>query len=54
MVIADFSSFYNMLIVVAENTDSYETYNILRFYDFPVNVEEDNILKQIVKKEMGF
>lgn len=50
----DFSSFYVLLIVLPESTECYETTNILKYFDFPVNVEEDNILKQIVKHEMGF
>lgn len=54
MIVAEFSSFYSLLIVIPEQTDSYETLHILRYFDFPVNVEEDNILKPIVKKEMGF
>ncbi len=54
MVVANFSSFYSMLIVVPEQTESYETVHVLRYYDFPVNVEEDNIVKPLVKKEMGF
>ena len=51
---ADFSSFYVLLVVVPEETDSYETVNILNYFGFPFNSEEDNILKPAVKKEMGF
>lgn len=54
MIVAEFSSFYSLLIVIPEQTESYETLHILRYFDFPINVEEDNILKPIVKKEMGF
>ncbi|CDW79426.1 UNKNOWN [Stylonychia lemnae] len=54
MVVAEFSSFYCLLIVVPESIECYETAHILRYYDFPINIEEDNILKQEVKKEMGF
>ena len=50
----DFSSFYVLMIVVPEMTECYETMHILKYYNFPVNVEEDNILKQVVKQEMGF
>jgi hypothetical protein len=50
----NFGSFYCLLIVVPENTESYETMHILRYYDFPINVEEDNVLRQLTKKEMGF
>jgi hypothetical protein len=28
--------------------------NILNYFGFPCNVEEDNLCRQIVKKEMGF
>ena len=41
----NFGSFYCLLVVVPENTESYETMHILRYYDFPINVEEDNILR---------
>ena len=54
MVVADFSSFYCLLIVVPEQTESYETLHVLSYYDFPIKVDEDNILKPVIKKEMGF
>lgn len=54
MVVADFSSFYSLLIVVPEVTECYETMNILKYYDFPINIDEDNIMKPEIKKEMGF
>jgi hypothetical protein len=54
MITADFNSFYCLLIVTPEVTDSYETMNILRYFEFPFKIEEDNILRQIVKHEMGF
>jgi len=41
-------------MVVPESTECYETMHILNYFGFPFNIEEDNILKQIVKKEMGF
>ena len=50
----NFGSFYCLLIVVPENTESYETMHILKYFEFPVNVEEDNIIRQLTKKEMGF
>ena len=50
----EFSSFYALLIVVPESTESYETMHVLKYYDFPVNVEEDNTLRPLVKNEMGF
>lgn len=54
MIVADFSSFYCLLVVVPENTECYETLHILKYFDFPVNIDEDNIFKQEIKKEMGF
>lgn len=54
MMTANFDSFYVLLIVVPEELSSYETMNILKYNQFPFNIEEDNILKQVVKKEMGF
>ena len=50
----EFSSFYCLLVVVPESTECYETMHVLKYFDFPINVEEDNILRQVVKKEMGF
>lgn len=49
-----FGSFYCLLIVVPESTECYETMHILKYFDFPVHVEEDNIIRQQVKMEMGF
>ena len=54
LIATDFSSFYCLLIVVPEMTECYETLNILKYFDFPIKVDEDNILRQGVKKEMGF
>ena len=50
----DFSSFYNLLIVIPEEIDCYETMHVLNFFGFPFNIEEDNYFKNVVKKEMGF
>ncbi len=50
----NFGSFYCLLIVVPESIESYETFHILKFFDFPFSVEEDNILRQLTKKDMGF
>ena len=41
----NFGSFYCLLVVVPENTESYETMHILKYFDFPINVEEDNIIR---------
>lgn len=54
MMTAKFDSFYVLLIVVPEELASYETMNVLKYHQFPFNIEEDNVLKQVVKKEMGF
>jgi hypothetical protein len=45
--------FYSLLIVVPEEVDSYECVNVLNFFGFPFNVEEDTP-KGIVRDEMGF
>jgi len=50
----NFGSFYCLLVVVPEQTECYETMHILKYFEFPVNVEEDNITRQQVKGEMGF
>ena len=54
MVVADFSSFYCLLVVVPEFTECYETLHILKYFDFPINIDEDNIFRPLIKKEMGF
>jgi len=41
-------------VVVPEQVSSFECVNILNYYGFPVNVEEDNILRGLSKHEMGF
>ena len=38
----DFSSFYNLLVVRHKEVDSYETLNILNYFGFPINVEEED------------
>jgi hypothetical protein len=43
-----------MLVVVPEEVDCFETLNVLYYYDFPINVEEDNPFRQTIKTEMGF
>ena len=37
-------SFFNLLIVNAEDVDSFEVINILTYFGFPHNVEEDNTI----------
>ena len=40
--ITDFSSYYNLIIVNHEQAASYETLNILNYFGFPINVEEED------------
>ena len=47
-------SFYNLLIVIPEEVDCYETMNVLNYYGFPFHIEEDNTFRQGNKLEMGF
>ena len=53
---AEFGDYYSLLIGVPEEVNSYETVNVLNYFGFPFNLEEDNILKKkgIVRYEMGF
>jgi len=51
---ADFSSFYILLIVAAESNECHELYHVLNYFGFPFNVEEDNVLRPKIKREMGF
>lgn len=46
--------FFSLLIVAPEEVESHETMNILNYFGFPCSVEEDNLIRQVVKKEMGF
>lgn len=46
--------YYSLLILAPEEVESHECMNILNYFGFPCNVEEDNLCKQIIKKEMGF
>ena len=41
------------MIVVPESPDSYETINVLNYFGFPHEVEEDNPLGHS-RKDMGF
>jgi lipid A disaccharide synthetase len=50
----DFSSFYCLLVVIPEEPECYETVHILNYFGFPLHIDEDNILKPAIKKEMGF
>ena len=38
---ASYNQFYNLLIVTPEQKDCYETVNILHYFGFPFNVEEE-------------
>ena len=51
---SNFDQYYSLLIVVPEEVESHETVNVLNFFGFPLEIEEDNILKPIIKREMGF
>ena len=42
----NFGSFYCLLVVVPETTECYETMHILKYFNFPVHVEEDNVIRQ--------
>ena len=42
---ANFDNFYSLLIVAPEEVDSYECVNILNFFGFPFELEEDNVIK---------
>ena len=53
MLTANFSSFYNLVIVVPEEPDCYEVVHVLNYFGFPFAVEEDNFFKSS-RKEMGF
>ena len=50
----NYDSSYSLLIVVPEEVASHECVNILSYYGFPVNIEEDNLARQIIKTEMEF
>ena len=40
--ITDFSSYHNLLIVHYKDVESYEALNILNYFGFPINVEEED------------
>jgi len=46
--------FYSLIIVVPEEVESHECLNLLNYFGFPINVEEDNVCKRFVAREMGF
>lgn len=52
--IVNFDRVYTLLIVVPEEVESHLCVNVLSFFGFPMNVEEDNLQNMIIKKEMGF
>lgn len=43
--ITDLSSYYNLLIVQHEDIDSYQAANILNYFGFPFNVEEEDFMR---------
>lgn len=52
--IANFDNYFSLLIVVPEEVESFECVNILNYFNFPMKVEEDNIVRKLIKKEMAF
>jgi hypothetical protein len=52
--IRQFDDFYSGLIVVPESVDSFECVNVLNYHGFMFQVEEDNVLRGLIRKEMGF
>jgi len=52
-ITADFNSYYNLLIVVPEKLECYETVSVLNFFGFPFELEEENMFGHS-KKDMGF
>ena len=52
--IVNFDRAYTLLILVPEEIESHICVNVLSFFGFPMNVEEDNLQYMIIKKEMGF
>jgi hypothetical protein len=43
--ILSYDSYYCLFIAIPEEVDSYETLNILNYFGFPMNVEEDNVIR---------
>lgn len=52
--ILSYDSYYCLFIAVPEEIESYETLNILNYFGFPMSVEEDNIVRPLLKKDFGF
>lgn len=52
--ILSYDSYYCLFIAIPEEVDSYETLNILNYFGFPMNVEEDNVIRQLLKYDFGF
>jgi hypothetical protein len=52
--VANFDQYYCLLIVAPEEVNSYEAVNVLNFFGFPFNLDEDNVLRGIEKCEMAF
>ena len=53
-VTANQDSHYTLLIGVPEEVESYHAIAVLNYFGFPFAVEEDNILRQLTKYDMGF
>ena len=52
-VSADFSSFFNLLVVVPEEPDCYEVVHVLNYYGFPFKTEEEDFFSHS-RKDFGF
>jgi hypothetical protein len=49
----EFNSFFNLLVISAEEPECMETIAILNYHQFPFSIEEDQ-LDGSIRKEMGF
>lgn len=50
----NYGDYFSLLIVVPEDVKSCETVHVLNYFGFPFQLEEDNVVKGIIKREMGF
>ena len=52
--ILSYDSYYCLFITIPEHVESFETANVLNYYGFPMNIEEDNIIRGLLKYDFGF
>ena len=52
--ILTYDSYYCLFIAIPEEVESFETLNILNYFGFPMSVEEDNVIRQLLKYDFGF